>query len=70
MAPDTENAVRARLVTYGKNNCPQCDEWLLAPDWSEYLDERCARHSWSCDACGYEFETTVYFSAPSWRQAA
>jgi hypothetical protein len=20
------------------------------------------RHTWSCEACGYEFETTVFFS--------
>jgi hypothetical protein len=53
---------RARLVTYSKNNCPQCSEWLLAPDWSEYLDECCVRHTWSCDACGYEFKTSVLFS--------
>ena len=51
-----------RLVTYSKNNCPQCDEWLLAPDWSEYLNERCVRHTWSCEACGYQFETAVFFA--------
>jgi hypothetical protein len=63
MAPQTESTTRTRLVTYSKNNCPQCREWLLAPDWSEYLDDRCVRHTWSCDACGYQFETAVYFSA-------
>jgi hypothetical protein len=50
-------------MTYSKNNCPQCSEWLLAPDWSEYLSEHCVRHTWSCEACGYEFETAVFFSA-------
>jgi hypothetical protein len=44
------------------NNCPQCSEWLLAPDWSEYLNDRCVRHTWSCEACGYQFETAVFFS--------
>jgi hypothetical protein len=52
----------ARLVTYDKNNCPQCQAWLLAPTWSEYLSEHCVRHTWSCDACGYEFETAVVFA--------
>jgi len=52
----------ASLATYKKNDCPQCGGWLLAPDWSEYLDTRCVRHIWSCDACDYHFETTVYFA--------
>ena len=59
----TEQPTRARLVTYGKNNCPQCSEWLLAPDWSEYLNDQCVRHTWSCEGCGYQFETAVYFAA-------
>ena len=53
-----------RLATYSKNNCPQCGEWLLAPDWSEYFSERCVRHTWSCQACSYEFETAVFFAPP------
>jgi len=51
-----------RLATFSKNNYAQCGEWLLAPDWSEYLDNRCVRHTWSCDACGYQFETAVFFA--------
>lgn len=62
MTLHAQPATRARLVTYSKNNCPQCNEWLLAPDWSEYLNERCVRHTWSCDACGYSFETSVFFA--------
>jgi uncharacterized protein with PIN domain len=58
--PDTAEA--ARTVAYAKNRCPQCNEWLLAPDWSEYLSERCVRHTWSCEACGYAFETSVFFA--------
>ena len=61
MTLHTERAARMRLATYNKNNCPQCNEWLLAPDWSEYLNDRRVRHTWSCDACGYEFETDVFF---------
>jgi uncharacterized protein with PIN domain len=52
----------SRLVTYDKNQCPQCDGALVAPDWSEYLTARCVRHTWSCEACGYEFETAVFFA--------
>jgi hypothetical protein len=60
-----ETAERTRLATYNKNSCPQCSGWLLAPDWSEYLSERCVRHAWSCESCGYEFETAVFFSTPA-----
>ncbi|HEV2624889.1 MAG TPA: hypothetical protein VGV62_07185 [Xanthobacteraceae bacterium] len=56
-------AARKRLATYSKNHCPQCGEWLLAPDWSEYLNERCVRHTWSCQDCGYQFETAVFFAS-------
>ncbi len=63
MSPQSETAALSRLATYSKNICPQCSEWLLAPDWSEHLNERCVRHTWSCEACGYDFETTVVFPA-------
>jgi hypothetical protein len=43
--------------------CAQCGNALLAPDWSEHVSERCVRHVWSCDACNYEFETSVYLPA-------
>ncbi len=44
--------------------CAQCSADIIAPAWSEYLSTGCARNVWSCDACGYEFDDTVYFSAP------
>jgi uncharacterized protein with PIN domain len=61
MVPHTETATHPRLMTFSNNVCPQCGTHLLAPDWSEYVDERRVRHTWSCDACCYEFETTVIF---------
>jgi rubredoxin len=61
MALQAETATRARLAISNKNSCPQCGEWLLAPDWSEYLSDRCVRHTWSCEPCGYQFETAVVF---------
>jgi hypothetical protein len=39
MALQTETTVATRLVTYDKNTCQQCQAWMLAPDWSEYLNE-------------------------------
>jgi rubredoxin len=61
MALHAEATATTRLATYSKNNCPQCSAWLLAPDWSEHLNARCVRHTWSCEACGYQFETAVFF---------
>ena len=63
MTLHTDAATRTRLITYDKNVCPQCSSWLLAPDWSEHLNERCVRHTWACEACGYQFETAVIFPA-------
>ena len=42
--------------------CAQCGDTLFAPEWSEYLDDRRIRHLWSCDHCGYEFESEVFYS--------
>ena len=44
--------------------CAQCGDTLFAPEWSEYLDDLRIRHLWSCDKCGYEFESEVYYPAP------
>jgi uncharacterized protein with PIN domain len=63
MTPHGETAASGHVVEYNKNRCPQCDAWLLAPDWSEYLNERRVRHTWSCEACGYAFETDVFLAA-------
>jgi len=45
--------------------CAQCGEDIIAPEWSEHLLEHCVRQVWSCEACGYRFEETVYLSARS-----
>lgn len=43
--------------------CAQCGAAIVAPTWSEHVDDRCVRHVWECEACGYEFETAVYLEA-------
>ena len=47
----------------GLTPCAQCGEAIVAPTWSEHVDDRCVRHVWECEACGYEFETAVYLRA-------
>jgi ribosomal protein L37AE/L43A len=50
-------------VLRNPNPCAQCGELFIAARWSEHLSERCVRHVWECDACGYQFETAIYLSA-------
>ncbi len=44
------------------NQCRQCGAAIIAAEWSEHLSDRCIRNVWSCDACDYQFEDTVYLS--------
>jgi ribosomal protein L37AE/L43A len=44
--------------------CAQCGGAIVAPEWSEHRSEHCVRDVWSCEACGYRFEHSVYFPAP------
>lgn len=53
--------VSTTLSTFGKLPCAQCGASLIAPVWSEFVDERRVRHLWNCDDCKYEFETLVFF---------
>ena len=46
------------------NQCGQCGAAIVAPEWSEHRSERCVRNVWFCEACGYRFENTIYYSAP------
>ncbi len=41
--------------------CAQCGAQIVAAVWSEHVNERCVRNVWSCEACGYEFETEAHF---------
>ena len=43
--------------------CAQCGDALVAPEWSEHVSECCVRHRWSCEACGYACETSIYLRA-------
>ena len=61
------------VVTSTHNYCPygiacnRCNDRLIAPNWSEYVSENHVRHSWSCDSCGHQFETSDHlrFNATS-----
>jgi DNA-directed RNA polymerase subunit M/transcription elongation factor TFIIS len=57
------NADRTTKANKVSNECAQCGEMLIAAVWSEHLSERCIRHLWNCDACGYAYETKIYFAS-------
>jgi len=57
-ARDTEKFVHPRAQI----ECAQCGEALFVPEWSEFVDQHRVRHLWTCDTCGYAFETTVRFA--------
>ena len=42
--------------------CVQCDNELIAPEWSYYQNERQIRHLWHCSECGLCFEFGHLFS--------
>jgi ribosomal protein L37AE/L43A len=42
--------------------CPNCAAYIVAATWSERVSERCVRNVWSCESCGFEFETSTYFA--------
>lgn len=52
-------AVLAFARYFARPHCPQCGDQQLAPDRSEFVGEGLIHHTWSCDACGHEFRTTV-----------
>ena len=45
--------------------CVQCGDLIIAPEWSEYEDERHVLNLWSCTECGCQFETEALVPANS-----
>lgn len=44
-------------------SCPRCGSFQLCPESSEFVGAGHVRHSWACDSCGEEFQTTVEMAA-------
>jgi len=54
------------MATTGMDNCArsgmacnECNDLLVAPEWSAYVSNHEVRHVWFCDNCGHEIETVV-----------
>jgi hypothetical protein len=43
--------------------CTKCGDALIAPEWSQYMDERRVFNLWSCTKCGSCF-AEVWVSLP------
>ena len=50
--------VSSRRSSFGIS-CAQCDNELIAPEWSEYHIKGRVRHLWHCWRCDCSFETIV-----------
>jgi hypothetical protein len=44
--------------------CPQCEDLIIAATQSEHISGNEIRHSWTCEACGHQFRTTVRYLRP------
>ena len=54
------------MATTGVDNCSpygmtctECNDLVVAPNWSAYVSKHEVRHVWSCENCGREIETVV-----------
>jgi formylmethanofuran dehydrogenase subunit E len=43
--------------------CPHCDDFMVAPVSSEFVEGGEIRHHWECDACGEPSSTSVELAA-------
>jgi len=43
--------------------CPHCDELMVAPIASEFIESGEIRHHWECDACGEVSSTSISLMA-------
>ena len=39
--------------------CPHCDDWMVAPVSSEFVETGEIRHHWECDSCGEASSTSI-----------
>jgi transcription elongation factor Elf1 len=40
--------------------CKSCGQWLMAPEWSTYVNEQQVTHLWACSKCGNKFKTSIF----------
>lgn len=45
--------------------CPHCDDWMVAPVSSEFVEGGEIRHTWECEACGEITSTVIDLDRPA-----
>lgn len=45
--------------------CPYCDDWMVAPVSSEFIEGGEIRHTWECDSCGEFSSTSIDLGVPT-----
>jgi hypothetical protein len=45
--------------------CTECDELVIAPEWSAHVNKGEIRHFWRCESCGHAIELAVNLSFDS-----
>jgi hypothetical protein len=63
MSLQSTPAVLAFARYFNRPRCPHCGDVQLVPELSEFAGEGRVRHTWACDGCGFEFDTSVEFVA-------
>jgi hypothetical protein len=53
-----------RLGYFSPMLCPICDDWIVAPIASEFIEGGKARHMWECETCQESTEAAV---STEWR---
>lgn len=56
-----------KAAAYGIG-CIRCGQTLIAPDWSKYVNSLHVHHTWSCESCGVQFETSDHLRCPEPRR--
>ena len=55
-----ETARLAAIRTFAAPaRCPHCDDWMVAPVSSEFVEGGEIRHYWECESCGETSCTTI-----------
>ena len=53
--------------------CVECNDLLIAPNWSAYVSNHEVRHLWCCEECRREIEMAVnlgFDTVDEWESAA
>jgi uncharacterized protein with PIN domain len=60
MQLETQTAKLAGIRAFAAPlRCPHCNDWMVAPTCSEFVEGGEIRHHWDCEACGEPTSTAL-----------